>query len=412
MAAPPRLPPRPIAALARALACAAGVALFAPACAAQSVSYDPTLQTVTPAMRVLPVHVGGRVVLRDLPGSMPAGAVGFVHQWPGVYFEAAFTGREVVARFDDAANEYRLLIDDLDPVRLAQPGRVDVRIHGLGDGPHRLRLEKVTESVDHSAAFEGFYIPPTERPGRVEARARRMEFIGDSAMTGYGIRSAGRECTTEQVRLLTDTQAAWPALVSSHFGADYQINAISGRGLIRNYGGVAPEDPMTHAYGFAVRDLQALYDDATWQPQIVFVTLFADFAGDSPADGRWSDLSVLGTDWGDAYAAFVRRIHQRAPDAAIVVGWLDLSQQTDATFIALARRARATIEAAAEQNGFTVRFADMPTGLDYERTACDYHASASDQRRVAAHVTAFIDAHPDLWPGAGVRAGGEEGVGR
>jgi hypothetical protein len=390
---------KPLVALALTLACAAGVSLSASASAAQSVAYDPTLKTVTPAMQVLPVHVGGRVVVRDLPGPLPAGAVAFVHQWPGVYFEAAFMGREVIARFDDPANEYRLLIDDLDPLRLAQPGRVDVRIHGLVDGPHRLRLEKITESVDHSAAFEGFYIPPTERAGRVEPRARRLEFIGDSAMTGYGIRSAVRECTTEEVRLLTDTQAAYPALVSRHFGADYQINAISGRGLIRNFGGVEPDDPMTHAWGFAVRDLQAPYEDAAWQPDIVFVTLFNDFAGDLVADGRWRDLAALGADWGDAYAAFVRRIHQRAPGASIVVGWLDLSQQTDASVIELAREARRKIEAAAEQDGFSVSFADMPTGLDYERTACDYHASLRDQRRLADHVTAFIDAHPDLWTG-------------
>jgi hypothetical protein len=399
MPAQTRLTRKMLAEIARALTSAAGISLFASACAAQTMTYDLTLKAVTPTMQVLPVHVGGRVVMRDMASSMPVGAVSFVHQWPGVYFEAAFTGREVVARFNDPENEYRLLIDDLEPVRLAQPGHVDISIDGLMDGPHRLRLEKITESVDHSAAFEGFYIPTSERAGRSEQRARRLEFIGDSAMTGYGIRSVVRQCTKEEVRLLTDTQAAYPAIVSEHYGADYQINAISGRGLIRNFGGVEPDDPMTHAYDFAVRDLQAAYDDPAWQPQIVFVSLFADFASDLAATESWRNLSDLGADWGDAYAAFLRRIHHRAPGASIVVGWIDMSQQIDAAFIALAGQARRKIEDAAERDGFKVSFADMPTGLDYERSACDYHPSLSDQRRLADHVTAFIDAHPALWTG-------------
>lgn len=397
MAAQTPLALRRLANMKLAIAFAASLSGFASACTAQTVTYDPTLKTVTPTMQVLPVHVGGRVVMRDLASPMPLGAVAFVHQWPGVYFEASFTGREVVARFNDPKNEYRLLIDDLEPVRLAQPGQVDVRIQGLADGPHRLRLEKVTESVDQSAAFEGFYIPRSGSPGRVEPRARRMEFIGDSAMTGYGIRSAAPQCTKEEVRLLTDTQAAYPSIVSEHFGADYQINAISGRGLIRNFGGVEPEDPMTHAYGFAVRDLQTLDNDRIWRPQIVFVSLFADFASDLSATERWKDLSELGTDWGEAYADFLRKIHLREPGASIVVGWLDMSQQTDDAFIALAGQARKAIEDSAEQEGFKVTFASMPTGLDYERSACDFHPSLSDQRRLADHVVAFIDAHPDLW---------------
>jgi len=33
-------------------------------------------------------------------------------------------------------------------------------------------------------------------------------------------------------------------LVARRFDADYQVNAISGRGLVRNYDGFAPEAPM------------------------------------------------------------------------------------------------------------------------------------------------------------------------
>lgn len=364
---------------------------------AQTVTFDPKLSTATSEMKALPAHVGGRVLMTPLPEPMPSGATRFVHQWPGVYFEAGFEGEQVMLRFDDSLNEYRLLIDDLAPIQIAQPGRTEVHIAGLANSTHRLRLEKMTESVDHSAAFDGFYVPADERVITTPARARRMEFIGDSAMTGYGIRSATRQCSKEEVRLLTDTQAAYPALVSNRFGADYQVNAISGRGLIRNFGGVEPDDPMTHAYDFAVRDIGAPLRDATWQPQIIVVSLFADFAGELGPSEPWKTMGEVGAAWIDGYVAFLRQLHARAPEAALVVGWPNMAQQTDSEFISLVDRAREAILSAADQSGFRVVLMEMPTGQDYELSACDYHPSIGDQRRLADHVGRFIDAYSELW---------------
>ena len=132
---------------------AAVLAVLAGTADAQTVAVDPANRTVTADMQPLAVHVGGRVAVEPQPG----GARAFVHEWPGVYFEAAFRGASVVLKFDDPANEYRLHIDALPPIALAQPGTAEVTISGLADGVHHLRLEKVTESIDLPAAFAGFY---------------------------------------------------------------------------------------------------------------------------------------------------------------------------------------------------------------------------------------------------------------
>ena len=196
------------------LATFALVALASPA-AAQTVTVDPANRSVTSDMQALPVHVGGRVEAAPLPAPLPGGARAYRHEWPGVYFEAAFRGDRVVLKFDDPANEYRLLIDLFPPITLAQPGTAEITIGGLGDGVHQLRLEKVTESINLPETFAGFYIPASARPIALQPpRPRQIEFIGDSLMAGYGVRSASRQCTKDEVRLLTDTQAAYPAIVA------------------------------------------------------------------------------------------------------------------------------------------------------------------------------------------------------
>src|SRR5690606_14213032 len=120
---------------------------------AQTVTTDAG-RAATAGLQALPVHVGGRVRAEPRPG----GGKRFEHEWPGIYFEAGFRGDRVVLRFDDPSNEYRLFIDNLEPVTLAQPGTAAVTVSDLALGPHRLRLEKVTVSIDRPAAFEGFVL--------------------------------------------------------------------------------------------------------------------------------------------------------------------------------------------------------------------------------------------------------------
>ena len=308
----------------RPLLAAMLAALAAHPVAAQTVTVDTANRSITAGMQALPVHVGGRVETEPLPTPMPAGATRFEHEWPGVYFEAAFRGDRVILKFDDPANEYRLTIDDLPPVTLAQPGAAEVTVGDLAAGVHSLRLEKVTESIDRPASFEGFYVPATARPLALPPpRARQIEFVGDSIMAGYGIRSATRECSQEEVRLLTDTQAAYPALVAKHFDADYQVNAISGRGLIRNYAGEAPETPLPALYPRALPSREGAWRNASWQPQVIVLGLFTnDFSTPLGSGERWASDEAFAEAFIAAYTPFLADLHRRSPGAAVLVGHL------------------------------------------------------------------------------------------
>lgn len=380
------------------LAAALLVAIGATAGRAQTVTVDRSNQSVTADMQALPVRVGGRVETVPLPAPMPAGATRFRHEWPGVYFEAAFRGDRVVLRFDDPANEYRLLIDDLPAIPLAQPGTAEITIGGLADGLHSLRLEKVTESIGLPESFEGFYVPAQARALALPPpRPRQIEFIGDSGMAGYGSRSPVRECTKEQVRLLTDTQTAYVALTAKHFDADYQVNAISGRGMVRNYAGEAPEAPMPALYDRALFSEQGAWPDESWQPQIIVVGLYGnDFSTDLNPGEKWTDESQLLADFAASYGRFLGELHRRSPDAAVLAIWHDLGHDPGAPEW---EAARLEIAAAARAHGIRTILFPVLSEVGLERSACDYHRSLADHRQLATWLTGYIEARPELWQG-------------
>lgn len=369
------------------------------AAAAQAVGIDKRNRTVTAQMRALPVLVGGRVSARPLGKPMPAGATAYSHQWPGVYFEGAFTGERVVVKLDDPVNEYRLLIDGAAPIALDRLGKAEVTVSGLGVGPHRIRLEKVTESIAARATFAGFYVPAIQEALGAPARIRQIEFVGPSGTAGYGNRSTERTCDLEQVRASTDTQQAYPALIAKHFDADYQINAISGRGLVRNIDGVMPDHSFSAVYPYIFLDRTEPYRDLAWQPQVVELVLVADFMGSLRQGERWTRLDDLVADYLGAYAAFLADLRRRAPGAAVVVQWFDESQIPEGPDRALAERLRAGIGEAARAAG-TRRIEFMvPAGLVLENTGCNHHANLADHRKVADAYIRWIEARPGLWEG-------------
>ena len=385
----------------RPLLAAALAALLASPATAQTVTVDAANSTVTSDMQPLAVHVGGRVEVRPLPAPLPGGARAFVHEWPGVYFEAAFRGDRVVLKFDDPANEYRLTVDNLPAIPLAQPGTAEVTIGDLAQGVHHLRLEKLTESINLPETFAGFYVPATARPIALQPpRPRQIEFIGDSLMAGYGVRSDTRQCTKEEVRLRTDTQATYPALVARRFDADYQVNAISGRGLVRNYGGETPEIPLPAVYTRVLPSRAGEWRDASWQPQIVVIGLYTnDFSTPLKPGEKWATPDELVAAFTAAYAPLLTELHSRSPDAAVLIVRPDLPGQPDSQSAAMVEATQRTITAAAQALGIrTVLFPVLPD-LGLENSACDYHPSLADHRKLTDWLGAYIEAHAELWQG-------------
>lgn len=339
------------------------------------------------AVEALPVHVGGRVALT---------ARGFRHQWPGVYFEAAFRGRTVTLRFDDSINAWRASIDGGPPVTIDRPGQSQVTIDRLSPGNHHIRLDKVTESAA-PASFLGFFVPKESRLAAPAARRRQIEFIGDSSMAGYGARADQVACTPEEVRATTDTPDAFAAIAAQHLGADYQVNAVSGRGLIRNFGGAVPEGTMAKLWPRRLSAEPAAFDDPEWRPQIVMLKLQADFVGFRP-DARWPTLEALVADYAASYGRLLAQIHARYPRAIFILWWFD-TRGAPPDQAALLGAAETRISGAARSAGIRdLLFLPFPAA-EFRATACHGHYGLEEQRRIADWLVRATDAHPGFWDG-------------
>ena len=370
--------------------------------AAQDVLIDTKNQTITSDMTTVDLHVGGRVQSQPLPAPLPAGATSYTHQWPGVYFEANFQGDTIYLKFDDPHNEYRVFVDDLAAIPLAQPGRAEISLTGLDEGLHHIRLEKVTESAALLGTFDGFYLPAGATPLEPSTRTRQIEFIGDSDMTGYGIRSSSRECTQDQARLLSDAQAAYPALIGKGMKADYHVTAISGRGLIRNYAG-GKERALGSVYRSVLPDEAQVADEQPisedpWKPQIIFIALGEnDFLTELLPDEKWATNDALVDDYLLTFKTLITDLRKNNPDAALLVLQIEaliLSDDQRTRLTDGIKNAMALVQGDGTRPVNYVSLADPES----ESSACHYHPSVTDQQNRAKWLEDYFNTTPGLWP--------------
>lgn len=288
----------------RHIAFLTAIALTAAAAAAQSANQTP-----------LNLYVGGRTVVRQIDGQ-----ASYTYAWPGVYFEAPFQGGTVDVKINDDQNDLYLYIDGVHKLTLTRPGKTTVAIKDLSEGRHIVRLEKTSETQGSTGTFEGFYVSGPAAALPAPSYDRAIEFIGDSITVGYGNMSRGQTCTVEDVRETTNTSEAWAPRAAKHFGAAYRINANSGKGIVRNYAHLVPDDILPNLYGYALFDRTTPADDSGWNPDIIVVDLGTnDFSTQLKADEPWKDRDALRTDFQKNYAAFVETLHKAHPKAHFIL---------------------------------------------------------------------------------------------
>jgi lysophospholipase L1-like esterase len=282
-------------------------------------------------------------------------------------------------------------IDGQIRAELIKPGAARVSFTGLGPGPHKVRLDKLTESQSQSARFLGFFAGTDAQALREAApevgRGRRIEFIGDSYTVGYGVRSTAFACTEAQVHDLTDTSLAFGPVLAHRLGADYRIVAFSGRGVVRNYAGLAPGEPLPALYdrlipGEATPHVAA---DDPWKPQLIVVGLGTnDFSTPVRPGEGWTDQTALRAAYRDGYVAFLNAVAARQPQARFLLLADDLFAEDVAE---VARQ----IDAVAPGLAMPVRITGMA------KTGCHGHPSVSDQILMADRLEAAVGALTDVW---------------
>ena len=347
----------------------------------------PVGQTLRPELRV---EVLGRDALTT--GTPPLawtatgryvpldGGLGLRHQWPGLVLSARFIGEVVLLGFDDPENRFRLRIDGEEVALITRPGQATLRVHGLGRSIHSLRLERLSEA-GRPADIVGLAVPAADTPlPPAPLPPRRIDVFGNSDTVGYANLSENRSCPAGNVFLTTDTTRAWPTVLAESYGATANVNAQSGLGLIRNYGGWHPTVSMTSLWRLILpaRPEAGLETDVPL-PWLTIVALGDnDFSVPLRADERWPDQAALKADFEVSFEAFLRDLLDRAGGRPIIVLTF-----ADAGVPAHPLMEGAVAELAAE--GATVVLARQGK---LERTACDWHPTLADHE---ALTETFVD---------------------
>ncbi|GIE86050.1 polysaccharide deacetylase family protein [Actinoplanes regularis] len=326
------------------------------------------------------VHTAGRV---------SQVGTGVAYTWPGVYFEGRFRGTSVGLALDDAVNDYDVRIDGGAPTTLVTPGTTTHWITGLSRGMHTVRLAKRTESPWNLAGFGGLVAGPGgEILAAPAARHRQIEFIGDSWTAGYGDMSTSRDCSGAGVLTRnSNADQAFAARTARALNADYQVDAWSGIGMVRNYNGSSPGTDYRTYYDRALQavDESAWQRPASWHPEVVVIGLgINDFSTPVNPGEKWADEAALVTDFHDAYQGFLDKLRQRyGPRTSFVLTYPDLSYRTTALADTIQRIVR-------ERTDRTQALYYDNAALGLDLLGCDWHPSQHDHEILAGTLTTFL----------------------
>ncbi|ESQ87230.1 hypothetical protein ABAC460_20895 [Asticcacaulis sp. AC460] len=329
----------------------------------------------------LPLKVGGKV--RHDPQ-------GYSYQWPGVYFETQVSGPGVTLIFNDTANNFNVLVDGRIVMILKKPGFGGTTVSLPQGGTHTVRVEKRSETQYATGQFLGF-IAPLAQGTPPAPLSRQIEFIGDSLTVGYGNTSPYSDCTAEDIFETTDAQQGFGPIIAKQFKADYQVNAFSGLGMVRNYGGF--EHPKYHMPMLYPR---ALFDEATpaprdgWAPQVIVIGIGGnDFSTPVAAGEPWKDQAALQADYEKTYIQFVKDVRKANPKAFLILTSPEerggYTEGTTAVYNALKAGGETKI----------ARLTIPPTVSD----GCNGHPNTRDDANIAKMFIAWFESHPEVWQG-------------
>ena len=341
-----------------------------------------------PALRPLAMSTRGRVLTTPSLSANSFGSEDYTYQWPGSYFRAAFQGTQVYFRIVQGDQILHVIVDGQSTPPLVKPAPGPYQVKGLSSGKHTIAMFVATESQAAPNIFGGFAIPSGEQPLNPPQLRRQIEFIGDSHTVGYGNLSPTTVCTHQQVWADTDDTQAFGPIVARHYDADYQINAISGRGVVRNYGG-SPSDTLPQAYPYVLFAKQHSYSDPAWKPQVLVIALGTnDFSTPLHSGEPWQTRDQLYRDYESTYEHFLQQLRASNPHADIIVWATDIGGGE------VESEANKVVRQLQQQGDRRITFLPI-NGLSFG--ACNSHPTLADDKVIAQQLEGRIDADPPVW---------------
>lgn len=319
-----------------------------------------------------------------------------VLSWAQSGFEAEISGPALAFRLKPGDNEFNVWVDgvlmaivgpetraalDWEQERLrlvarqVEPGVWEMS--GLPKGRHRLALDKRTSANFGVSRFGGLKLKGKAQLGPApKALARRLEFVGDSLTNGYGAEGPGKQCS--ELRPYENSAKSWVCLASKALKADFQIVALSGYGVVRNYGDKkkASADPMAAYYDRASSvDKDSRWDRARFIPDLVVINLGTNDHSTQPMPDE--------ADFIDGYLKLIAQVLKGREKTPLILGqplWSGTHAERVAKVLELAKG-----------KGWNVEMLPLQGPAESEY-GCDWHPLAVVHQRWAAQLEQVIRA--------------------
>lgn len=344
-----------------------------------------TAHKVPPPHNIHPLtmSMGGRMSVTRSAKTGNFGGKSYTYQWPGSYFRAAFDGTRVYFRVIKGNEILHVVADGETVSQLVKPAAGVYEIEGLDKGKHTVGIFVATESQSAPNTFGGFAISSGETALPIPQRHRQIEFIGDSHTVGYGNLSDTRQCTSAKVWKDTDNPRSFGPMTARHYDADYQVNAISGRGVVRSYNG-AKVDTLPEVYPYVLFDKKQKYADPDWKPQVIVIALGTnDFSTALHAGEPWKTRAELHADFEATYVRFLQQLRMRDPHAYIIVWATDMANGEIETEV------QKVVQQFKANGGRHITYLPI-NGLHF--SACNEHPSLTDEKTISDKLIQLIDA--------------------
>ncbi len=306
--------------------------------------------------------------------------------WPGIIISFGFSGTSCAAVIDGPCM-FDLFIDNqfVNTVCAVTEKETVLLADKLKNKTHYVKLVKRNESLIKPVVFHGVIIDNNAKISKItQKNSRKIEFIGDSYTVGYANEYSSRECENDEsdsiVFSMTNAGKSFGSLIAEMFNAERYINAISGKGIVRNYGwsdkGMEflkyyERTLLTSVHNPAVNDV--LWDYA-WHPDVIVIGLgINDFQEDPPyADALQFDSS---------YQNFILSLKAKHPGVEIICCATKIKPADT-----LIPRVRAIVEYFREKGDNGVYYFEYET----ENNSLYGHPSAKDHEKIAHELSSLI----------------------
>eukprot|EP01119_Soliformovum_irregulare_P020849 TRINITY_DN681_c0_g1_i1.p1 TRINITY_DN681_c0_g1~~TRINITY_DN681_c0_g1_i1.p1 ORF type:complete len:327 (-),score=82.82 TRINITY_DN681_c0_g1_i1:21-1001(-) len=210
--------------------------------------------------------------------------------WSGVQIGMTFSGSKASVLLKDPGNHWNVFEE-------------------MESGMKLLSVFQANESTSEYLLADGLQDDSNIVKRKPSSTGRRMEFLGASMTCGFG-NEGTPPCDPIKFE---NSWLAWGPDIARHFGADYHIEAWSGKGVVRNYGDHHPisVDPLPSYFPLTVATEKFEWKFSDFIPQAVVINLgtndFSDPKSSQPTRQQFQN----------GYRNFIRAIQHAYPNVTV-----------------------------------------------------------------------------------------------